>query len=128
MQSLQTRGPYSFTAAEAITAKKLVKIDSNGKVVLNTADVIPAGHTQEAAANADPVTVHDCFGIARLTASGIIAVGGRVKADAAGKVAASALTETATVALVGVALSAAGADGDDVLVFFCSPALHYGHV
>lgn len=119
MQSLQTNGPFSFVAAEVLTARKLVTIDSNGKAALAGA-VVPAGHVQEAtAAIGGPAIVHECRGIARLTAGGAVtAIGHYVKGATGGKVVAETTPTTPTVSTVAIALSTTAADGDEILVLF----------
>jgi hypothetical protein len=99
--------------ASAVTQFKAVK--TVGALVVSAADTdIIHGFLQEdagATATNVPVVV---FGETKAVASGIITKGARICPDAAGKVKVAAAADLAC----GRALSASGADGDVIDIFF----------
>lgn len=113
-----TDNPYStFRGTTALEPHRLVLVASTGKVGYAANAGQFSGSTQDRAVSADdPVKVKLRAGSGThiLTASGAITRGALVHTDANGKV-----TATVTAVLVGQALEAATADGDqiEVLVF-----------
>lgn len=113
--------PISFIAGGSITKDTLVKMDTTaGQVVVTTAITDMAiGAALKTVSSGEIVPVQ-IFGVAKLTAKAAITTNVEVMPDGAGggKVAASS---GATARSIGVALEAAGADGDviSVLLTMC---------
>lgn len=110
-------GKRSFVAVSAVEAKRVLQMDSNGKVLHNTATATTnvVGFNELAAGAADDVAVElvNTSGTVELTAAGAFAVGDKVYAAASGKVQAVPVAG-GTYRQIGVALEAATADGDIV--------------
>lgn len=105
------------TAGAAVTAGQLVELTDNETVAPASADStkVVGVAMKDAAANELVTVVTE--GVVELTASGAIAAGDRVAADAGGKVKAwSAAAAGDSAKIVGVALTSASADGDKVKV------------
>ena len=105
----------TFTAGAAVSAHALVKL-SSGKVVHNTATATddPVGIAEyAAAADGDDLAVRliNTDGTVEIVAAGAITSGAVVYAADAGKVQALPAA-AATYRQIGIALEAAGADGD----------------
>lgn len=109
---------FTKKAGGNIGANKVVDLDTNGDVVECGAGVVGIGFTVEAFSTGDTVT---CYSLANgrvpLIASAAIAIKDYVKVAATGKIAPEATVTTRTVATVGRADTAAGADGDLVYVW-----------
>jgi hypothetical protein len=108
--------PQSFLAGAAITANRLVELSAADTVTATDAITdLPLGVALVAATAAGDLVPVQQFGVAKLTASAAISVGAQVMptASGAGKVSTSS---GATARTVGVALEAAGADGDIIKV------------
>lgn len=112
-----------FKAGGSIGQNRLVKLDSTaGQVVVTSAITDAAvGVATVSASSGDLVSVQ-CVGVAKLVASGAVSLGDEVMptASGSGKVVTSS---GATARSIGVALEAAGADGDVIAVLLCTPAL-----
>lgn len=114
-KNYQGTAPITLKAAGAINANRCVELDSNGDVTATNAiadDVI--GVAEETVASGEYVTIQT-MGVAKLTASAAIAIGAQVMptASGAGKVSTSS---GATAKSIGIALSAAAADGEVIEV------------
>ena len=110
-----------FVAGGTIPVNTMVKLDTTaGQVVVTTAITeVPFGAAMTSAVSGGTVKVQT-HGIAKVTASGIIALGAQVVASTDGKV------ETftgigATAYSCGVALTAAAAAGDVIEVMLATP-------
>ena len=114
--------PQGFVATIATAKFVVVMLDSTeGKVVVTTAITdMPIGVTTASAAAGGTVALQQS-GVAKVTASGIIALGAQVVASADGKV--ETFTGIGATALsMGVALQASGATGDVIEVqLHCPP-------
>ena len=113
-----------FKAGAAIGQNRLVKLDSTaGRVVVTSAitDAAIGVSTISAAAANDLVAVQTS-GVAKLVASGPVSLGDEVMptGSGSGKVVTSS---GATARSIGIALEAAGADGDVIAVLLSTPAL-----
>ena len=99
----------SLPAAAAVGKHLRVKLDANGRVVVAAGTDPSVGYTTRSAAAIDEmIAVRSPHAPSQIVvAAEAIAVGSKVYADAAGKVG-----ETATNVFLGIALTAAGADGD----------------
>jgi len=99
----------SLPAAAAIGKHLRVKLDANGRVLVAAGTDAGVGYTTRSAAAIDEmIAIRSPKAPSQIvTAAEAIAVGSKVYGDAAGKVG-----ETATNVYLGVALTAAGADGD----------------
>lgn len=119
--NLQGVSPVSFIAGGSITANRLVKADTTqGQVVVTTAITdAPLGVALETASSGGLVPVQ-MYGKAKLTAAAAISVGAQVMADSGGggKI---ATASGATAVSCGIALEAAGADGDIIEVQLVTP-------
>lgn len=100
------------TASATVTGGRLITVAGAHAAADSTTWLGVASHD---AANGDSVGVY-CDGVQKLTASAAIAAGDRVKCAAAGKVATLTAGSDAYDRLVGIALEAASADGDKILV------------
>ena len=97
-----------------LTAGQVVYISGSMKVKATTAATSAVlGVAMFDAKSGEPVAV-ECEGLFKLTAAGAITAGAQVAAAAGGKVAIAA----SGVNKIGIALNAASADGDPVLVKF----------
>ena len=108
---VQLVGPFNFTAAELIGANLLVKLDTNGCVVLAGAGDAPLGFVYDGIADDALGAVEELRGKMQLVAGGAITAGDYVKAGANGKVVAEAVPATPTEFTIGQALNTAAADG-----------------
>ena len=110
--------------ANAATAKAVVVMlhSVEGEVVVTTAITdMPFGVTLTSAAAGAPIALQT-HGVAKVTASGIIALGAQVVASADGKV--ETFTGVGATALsMGVALQASAAAGDIIEVQLSTPAV-----
>lgn len=118
----QNVSPLGFVAGAAISQYRLVKLDTTeGRVIATTAitDVAQGASMNSAAALGDLVAVQN-FGKVKLTASAAITLGDQVMptASGAGKISTSS---GATARTIGIALQAAGADGDVIEVQLVAP-------
>jgi hypothetical protein len=108
-----TEGPFkTFEAAGAIPVHRVVKTDSNGKVVVAAAGTdLAIGVSPVAVASGYPVGVRmrNSGGTVKVVASAAIAKDAALAATTGGKV---VTTTTANDQVVGYALQAAAADGD----------------
>lgn len=117
-QTANYGGIQSFVAGAAITANRLVKLDSTaGQVIVTTAITEQVvGIALDTVASGELVSVLTMSGAkGKVTASAAISLGAEVMptASGAGKCATAA---GATAVSCGIALSAAGADGDIIEV------------
>lgn len=117
--------PAGYIAGAAVSQYRLVKLDSTaGQCIHTTAitDVALGATLQSASAAGVPVPVQQ-FGKVKLTAVTTIALGAQVMPDSggAGKIATAA---GATAKSCGIALEAAGADGDIIEVLLVAPAVN----
>lgn len=123
MANFNTQGttPAGFIAGGTIAQYRLVKLDSTqGQVVVTSAITdVGVGASMQSASSGDTVPVQT-FGKVKLTASAAISIGAEVMPTAAGsgKVMTSA---GATAVSIGLALEAAGADGDIIEVMLTAP-------
>lgn len=111
-----------FVAGAAIAKNVMVKLDSTaGQVIVTTAITeIPFGATLTSTTAAGQTIEIQSHGIAKVTASGIIALGAQVVASTDGKV--ETFTGIGATALsCGVALQAAAAAGDVIEVMLATP-------
>lgn len=98
-----------------LTAGQVVYISGDMKVKATTAaSKAVLGVAMFDAKSGEPVAV-ECEGLFKLTASAAITAGAQVESAAGGKVAAAGNTITK---VIGIALNAAAADGDPVIVKF----------
>jgi hypothetical protein len=115
--------PLPFVAGGTIVKNRVVVLDSTeGQVVAGSAIAgVGLGCSLNAAVAGEQVKVQT-MGIAKLTASAAITLGAEVMvtASGAGKV---STASGATARAIGVALQAAGADGDIISVLVCLPAV-----
>jgi hypothetical protein len=110
---MSVRQTTSFiTGATALTQFALVKTPAGLVVSAADTDVV-LGVVQDGAAIGARAAV-TIFGQTKAIASGPIVVGARICPDAAGKVKTAAAADL----VCGIALSAAGADGDEIDIFF----------
>lgn len=108
--------PISMNAGAAITKDRLVKISAANTVIATAAITdLALGAALHTAASGDNNVPIQVFGVAKLTAAAAISVGAEVMPDSGGggKI---ATASGATARSVGVALEAAGADGDVISV------------
>lgn len=113
--NLQGVSPVSFLAGGTVTANRLVEISAANTVTMTDAITdLPIGVATIGGSTGDLVTVQQ-FGKAKLTASAAISVGAQVMPTASGDGKVSTASG-ATARTVGVALTAAGDDGDIVEV------------
>lgn len=112
-------GKKAFIAVSAVEGKRVLQMDTNGKVAHNTATAtnVVAGFSDLGAPADDSVGVilANSPGTVELTAAEAIAIGAKVFAGAAGKVQNKPVA-AGTYRLIGIALEAAGADGDIIEV------------
>lgn len=119
--SYTNTGPLSLVAGEALSAYRLVYINSSGYAMHATANIRATHYTQSAAAQGAYVA---CYllapgSIAKLTAAAALAVGGNAYGAAAGKV-----SSTSGGICYGVVENVAYADGDNASIAIGSgPAL-----
>lgn len=99
-------------ASAAVTGGQLVTVAGAPAAADSATWLGVASHDAE---SGDLVGVY-CDGVQKLTASAAISAGARVKCAAAGKVATLTAGTDAYDRLVGIALEAAAADGDTILV------------
>lgn len=98
-----------------LTAGQVVYISGDMKVKATTAaSKAVLGVAMFDAKSGEPVAV-ECEGLFKLTASAAITAGSQVESAAGGKVATVGTTATK---VIGIALNAAAADGDPVIVKF----------
>lgn len=98
-----------------LTAGQVVYISGDMKVKATTAaSKAVLGVAMFDAKSGEPVAV-ECEGLFKLTAAGAITAGTQVESAAGGKVAAAGSSVTK---VIGIALNAASADGDSVIVKF----------
>lgn len=98
-----------------LTAGQVVYISGDMKVKATAAaSKAVLGVAMFDAKSGEPVAV-ECEGLFKLTASAAITAGAQVESAAGGKVAAAGTTVTK---VIGIALNAAAADGDPVIVKF----------
>lgn len=113
--NLQGVSPVSFIAGGTIVANRLVELSAaNTVTATNAITDLPMGAATIGGATGDLITVQQ-FGKAKLTASAAVTAGDQVMPTASGdgKVSTSS---GATARTIGVALTAAGADGDIIEV------------
>lgn len=113
--------PRTYIAAGTIPAFSLVKMDTDGKVVVNTLAGVPIGWTEQDAVAGDAVAVFHRYTpqTARLIAGEAIATAGvAVYAGANGKV---VDTSTSAGNIIGYTNSAASGDGSEIEVTLCGP-------
>lgn len=105
-----SESPITLLAAEAITKHQAIKIDSNGKAAVATANTdLIIGTADHAAASGDYVAVSLCQGRKVLgVASAAITAGAAVTATTGGKF----VTWSTGAGAKHIAVTAAGADGD----------------
>lgn len=117
--------PLTLQAAADIAANSLVKLDSAGKIVVATATDLPIGYIAEAVLTSAYAAVYELCGRMQLIcgATGAIAKGHYVAADAAGKVLSQYVDDdpgpesnTPTVLTFGIAVSDAASEDDAVYV------------
>lgn len=119
MATFNTLGvsPQSFIAGAAVSQYRLVKLDSTeGQVVVTSAITdVALGASMEAATAAGQLIPVQQFGKVKLTASGPISLGDQLMptGSGSGKV---VTASGATAKSIGIALQAAGADGDIIEV------------
>lgn len=108
-------GVATFTAGEALAVNRLVKLHTDGTLLYADAGEEAIGVTLAAADSAASVAIRLSGALTRFTgvASEAIAVGSVVFTAADGKVA-----DTASATRIGVAQSAAAADGDAITVIY----------
>lgn len=118
-------GPVkTFQASAALAAFRRVRFSTGKLAYCGALDTDCLGTLEEDALTADAyysVRLRTAEGTVKMIASGVIAANAAVYAAANGKIA-----DSGTV-LVGVAINAAGADGDDIEVL-CSPAAILGSI
>lgn len=121
LYNTQGVSPIGFVAGGTIAQYRAVKLHSvEGQVVASAAIAdVSIGASMDAASSGDLVTVQT-FGKVKLTASAAIALGAQVMVTAAGagKVSTAA---GATAVSIGIALQAAGDDGDIIEVQLVAP-------
>jgi hypothetical protein len=104
----------SLVAAADLSAKQyyIVDVDTAGKAALCGAGEVPFGSLQNKP-EAGYVAEVQVYGVAKVVAGAIVAVGASVTSDANGK----AVTATTGDNVLGTALVASAADGDIIPVF-----------
>ena len=116
--------PIGFLSGAAIAKNVVVKLDSTaGQVIVTTAITeVPLGVTRTSTSAAGQTIEIQQSGVAKVTASGVIALNAQVVASADGKV--ETFTSIgATGISCGVALTAAAAAGDVIEVQLHIPAV-----
>lgn len=113
MLPINTDGPWTFTAGEAITtptngAALAVAFDSSGNIVKCGADAKPRGLIKESCASGDLVTIYPLRGKAYVVASGAITLNDYIKSAAGGKFATDA-----SLAATSLGKARQAATGDD---------------
>jgi hypothetical protein len=113
-QYVETR-TKTFTAAEAITANTLVKLDSAGVVSIADSTTYPIGVSTQACASGDAIaiTLLNCTGTVKMVADGVIAIGTIVYCTDDGKV---NDTDPGSCIVCGRTLEAATANNDVIEV------------
>jgi hypothetical protein len=122
LSNLAGVSPIPFVAGGAIEINRFVKLDSTaGRVVAATAptEAVVGVSLSDADAAGDQVSVQ-IAGVARVVASGAVSLGDEVEVGAGGKVTTAG---GATALSVGVALSAASADGEVIEVLLAVPGV-----
>lgn len=99
----------SAAAASAVSARRVVKLSSSGLAHSAAATDVVVGVAPEAIGSGEVGDYH-VRGTVPVTVSGAISRGGRVACDASGKAKAWATGNT----VIGVALTAAAADGEEI--------------
>lgn len=115
--------PTGWVAGGTIPVNTMVKLHSvEGQVVVTTAITsVPFGVAMTSAVSGGTLKVQQ-HGVAKVTASGVIALGAQVVASANGKV--ETFTGVGATAIsAGVALTAAAADGDVIEVMLATPVV-----
>lgn len=116
--------PAGYIAGGTIAQYRLVKLDSTAGQVIATAAItdVAVGGSLTSASSAGTVGVQ-MFGKVKLTAAAAISLGAQVMPDSGGggKIATAA---GATAKSCGVALEAAGADGDIIEVLLAAPPVN----
>ncbi len=116
--------PQSIVSGAAIGQYRLVKISAANTGIVTTAITdSPIGVSMISAAGAHEVVPLQTMGIAKIVASDAVSIGAQVMptASGAGK---CVTTAGATAKSIGIALSAAGADGDVIEVQLALPAVN----
>lgn len=121
LYNTQNIAPLSFTAGGTIAQYRLVKLDSTEGRVVATSGItdLAVGASMESATTGGLVSVQNA-GKVKLTASAVVTLGDQLMATAsgAGKV---STASGATAKSIGVALQAAGGDGDIIEVQLFAP-------
>lgn len=119
--NMQGVSPSGFIAGGTISQYRLVKLDSTQGQVIATAAItdVAVGGSLASAVSGGTVPVQP-YGKVKLTAAAAISLGAQVMPDSGGggKIATAA---GATAVSVGLALEAAGADGDIIEVLLTAP-------
>lgn len=108
--NLTNPGIKTFTAGGSITKGNPVKLSSGNVVATSAAADLAIGIAMDGASSGDTVPVAllgNCPGTLRLRAGGAISAGAQVAANATA-------TAAATDAIIGIALEAASASGDEI--------------
>ena len=116
--------PAGYIAGATVTQYRLVKLDSTAGQVIHTTAItdVGLGAALQTASTGGTVPVQQ-FGKVKLTASDAISLGAQVMPTAAG--AGKIVTAAgATAKSCGIALEAAGADGDIIEVLLVAPAVN----
>ena len=112
-------GTKRFAAGGTVTEMNILTLDASGDVIEaangTTGQLIGTSIRGSAGAAAADIDVH-MFGIAEVIAGAAINEGDPVTAGAGGKAAAAAPATTVNTWILGVALTAAAADGDVIFV------------
>jgi hypothetical protein len=116
--------PQSVLSGAAVGQYRLVTVSAANTGIVTTAITdAPIGVSMTSAAAAGELVPLQTMGIAKIVASAAVAIGAQVMPTAAGA-GKCATAAGATAKSIGIAMSAAGADGDVIEVLLALPAVN----